>query len=122
MPNTAITIPQDANACLVLADGRLFFGQGIGAEDTSYGEMCFNTAMTGYQEILTDPSFAGQIITLTFPHIGNVGCNPEDNETTKPFASGLVIREAITKDSNFRSDTPFNTWLIQQGIMYDPSL
>ena len=116
MPHSAIAIPDDANACLILADGRLFFGQGIGAEGHGTGEICFNTAMTGYQEILTDPSFAGQIITFTFPHIGNVGCNAQDNETIKPVASGLVIREDITQASNFRSDTPFNTWLIQQGI------
>jgi len=80
------------------------------------GEICFNTAMTGYQETLTDPSFAGQIITFTFPHIGNVGCNDEDIETAKPVASGLVLREPITQDSNFRSQGTLNDWLVKHGI------
>ena len=116
MQENSILIPPAANACLMLADGSLFFGEGIGDESMSAGEICFNTAMTGYQEILTDPSFAGQIITFTFPHIGNVGCNEEDNETVKPVASGLVIRERITRDSNFRSDSTLNEWLIEHKI------
>ncbi len=111
MHENAPTIPTNANACLLLADGRLFFGEGIGAEGITTGEICFNTAMTGYQEILTDPSFAGQVITFTFPHIGNVGCNDEDAETIRPVAAGLIIRERITRDSNFRSDSTLNEWL-----------
>src|SRR5579863_1934290 len=88
--------PPDCNAALVLADGTVFWGQGIGASGQAVGEVCFNTAITGYQEILTDPSYAGQIITFTFPHIGNVGANPEDIETTTPAARGLVVRTAPT--------------------------
>ena len=84
--------PPDCNAALVLADGTVFWGRGIGAPGQAVGEVCFNTAITGYQEILTDPSYAGQIITFTFPHIGNVGANREDIETTTPAARGLVVR------------------------------
>ena len=76
-------------ACLALADGSLFYGQGFGATGHTTAELCFNTAMTGYQEIMTDPSYAGQIVTFTFPHIGNVGVNPEDDETAGPVADGL---------------------------------
>ena len=111
-----MNIPSGADACLLLADGRLFFGQGIGAVAAGFGEICFNTSMTGYQETLTDPSFAGQIITFTFPHIGNVGCNDEDIETLKPVASGLVLREAITAPSNFRSKSTLSDWLIKYNI------
>ena len=82
------------SAALVLADGTVIWGQGLGAEGTAVGEVCFNTSMTGYQEILTDPSYAGQIITFTFPHIGNVGANEEDIETVTPTARGLVLRDA----------------------------
>jgi carbamoylphosphate synthase small subunit len=84
--------PPDCNAALVLADATVFWGRGLGANGTAVGEVCFNTAITGYQEILTDPSYAGQIITFTFPHIGNVGANREDIETTTPAARGLVLR------------------------------
>ena len=82
--------PAGANAALVLADGTTFWGRGIGAAGQVVGEVCFNTSMTGYQEILTDPSYAGQIITFTFPHIGNVGTNPEDIETVTPAASSCA--------------------------------
>lgn len=109
-------IPPNATACLLLADGSIFFGEGIGSENSSIGEICFNTGMVGYQETLTDPSYAGQIITFTFPHIGNVGCNNNDIEATSVFASGLVLRENITKPSNFRSETSLNHWLITNGI------
>ena len=88
--------PPDCNAALVLADGTVFWGRGLGASGSAVGEVCFNTAITGYQEILTDPSYAGQIITFTFPHIGNVGANREDSETTTPGARGLVLRSSIT--------------------------
>src|SRR6185503_11663917 len=98
--------PPDCNAALVLADGTVFWGKGIGAPGTAAGEVCFNTSITGYQEILTDPSYAGQIITFTFPHIGNVGANLEDIETTTPAARGLVIREAITEPANYRATQP----------------
>ena len=82
--------PADCNAALVLGDGSVWWGRGIGARGTAIGEVCFNTSMTGYQEIMTDPSYAGQIISFTFPHIGNVGANPEDIETTTPAARPMV--------------------------------
>ncbi len=116
MTNLRPNPPAHANAAILLADGKVFYGQGIGAPGTGIGEICFNTAMTGYQETLTDLSFAGQIITFTFPHIGNVGTNIEDIEAVKPHVAGLVIREPITKASNFRSTGGFNDWLIQNKI------
>ena len=100
----------------MLADGTVFFGYGIGSEGITSGEICFNTAMTGYQEVMTDLSFAGQIITFTFPHIGNIGCNSQDNEAKKPAASGLVLRERPTLPSSFRSEGDFEAWLSQNGI------
>src|SRR5262249_7543043 len=96
--------PPDCNAALVLADGTVFWGRGLGATGQAVGEVCFNTSITGYQEILTDPSYAGQIITFTFPHIGNVGANHEDIETTTPAARGLVIRTPITAPSNYPAE------------------
>ncbi len=103
--------PKNASAVIVLADGSVFYGQGIGAETTKVGEICFNTSMTGYQEILTDPSYAGQIITFTFPHIGNVGTNDEDIETINPSARGCILREAITDESSWRATKHFDQWL-----------
>src|ERR1700760_1070230 len=97
-----IVMPQPAK--LALADGTVYTGIGFGASGEVFGEICFNTAMTGYQEILTDPSYNGQIITFTFPHIGNVGCNAQDVESGDKHhigASGLVVRENITTPSNF---------------------
>src|SRR6478672_11212166 len=94
---------QDA-ALLVLADGTVFRGRGIGADGTTVGEVVFNTAMTGYQEILTDPSYAGQIVTLTYPHIGNVGANAEDSESRDVFAAGLVIRDLPLLASSWRRE------------------
>src|ERR1700727_520438 len=118
-PNAAAPTPRppDCNAALVLADGTVFWGQGIGAPGQAVGEVCFNTAMTGYQEILTDPSYAGQIINFTFPHIGNVGTNPEDIETTTPAARGLVIREAITDPANYRAAQSLDGWLRSHAII-----
>jgi carbamoyl-phosphate synthase small subunit len=108
-------------AALVLADGTILRGQGLGATGESCGELCFNTAMTGYQEILTDPSYAGQIITFTFPHIGNVGANPEDIETSNLAASsgvqGAVIRLAVSDPSNYRALQHFDAWLRARGII-----
>ena len=98
-------------AVLVLADGTVFWGFGLGRAGSAVGEVCFNTAMTGYQEIMTDPSYAGQIVTFTFPHIGNVGANSDDIETTTPAARGLVIRQPITDPSNFRAERHLNDWL-----------
>ena len=103
--------PEGATAALVLADGTLLWGRGAGAAVTRVGEVCFNTAMTGYQEIMTDPSYAGQIITFTFPHIGNVGTNMEDIETMTPAACGAVMRADITEPSNFRAASNLDGWL-----------
>ena len=109
-------IPQHLNAVLAFPSGEVFFGRGIGHEGTTYGEVCFNTAITGYQEILTDPSYAGQIITFTFPHIGNVGTNNEDVESATPLAKGLIIKADITNPSNYRSAQHFNEWLKAKKI------
>ncbi|HWK43869.1 MAG TPA: glutamine-hydrolyzing carbamoyl-phosphate synthase small subunit [Stellaceae bacterium] len=116
-PKPASPKPEGATAALVLADGRVFWGYGIGATGVSVGEVCFNTSITGYQEILTDPSYAGQIITFTFPHIGNVGANPEDLEATAPAARGLVIREPITAPSNYRATQSLDSWLKSNGVV-----
>jgi carbamoyl-phosphate synthase small subunit len=98
---------QTATALLVLADGTVLEGFGLGAAGHAVGEVCFNTAMTGYEEILTDPSYAGQLITFTFPHIGNVGTNEEDIETVNmaatPGARGVILRTAITEPSSYRA-------------------
>ncbi len=109
--------PPDCNAALVLADGTVFWGRGIGAAGQAVGEVCFNTAITGYQEILTDPSYAGQIITFTFPHIGNVGANREDVETTTPAARGLIVRTAPTEPANYRAEQSLDSWLKSHGIV-----
>ena len=90
-------------ACIALADGQIFWGRGFGAAGVAVGELCFNTAMTGYQEIMTDPSYAGQIVTFTFPHIGNVGVNAEDDETQDPFAAGMVVKWDPTEPSSWRA-------------------
>src|SRR5215813_11726681 len=108
-------------ACLVLADGTVMEGLGFGATGHAVGEVCFNTAMTGYQEILTDPSYAGQIITFTFPHIGNVGANEEDIETVNlaatPGARGVILRTAITDPSSYRAKRHLDQWLKSRGII-----
>lgn len=102
-------------ACLVLADGTIFYGRGFGATGETVAELCFNTAMTGYQEIMTDPSYAGQVITFTFPHIGNVGVNPEDDETAEPVAAGMVVKWDPTTPSNWRAAEPLVDWLTRRG-------
>jgi carbamoyl-phosphate synthase small subunit len=118
VPKTPIAPrPPGATAALALADGRVFWGRGIGAAGIRVGEVCFNTSITGYQEIMTDPSYAGQIVTFTFPHIGNVGANLEDIETTTPAARGLVIRADITAPSNWRAIQPFDAWLKSHGLV-----
>jgi carbamoyl-phosphate synthase small subunit len=109
------TVPKGATGVLVLADGTVIFGRGFGASGEAVGELCFHTAMTGYQEIMTDPSFAGQIITFTFPHIGNVGTNLDDVEADKPWALGCVVREDVTAPSSFRNVEPFDQWLKEKG-------
>jgi carbamoyl-phosphate synthase small subunit len=108
--------PKNASAVIVLSDGSVFFGQGLGAAVSTVGEICFNTSMTGYQEIMTDPSYAGQIITFTFPHIGNVGTNGEDIESMTPAARGCILREPITDPENWRAATGFNDWLIAHNL------
>ncbi len=117
MPNSSTQIPQYATAVLLLADGSCFFGQGVGAKGTNFGEICFNTGLTGYQEVITDPSYAGQIITFTFPHIGNVGANIEDVEANITHARGIVIREPITEPSNYRSQYNLQNWLSKHKIV-----
>ncbi len=110
-----------ATALLVLADGTVIEGTGLGATGEAAGEVCFNTAMTGYQEILTDPSYAGQIVTFTFPHIGNVGANEEDLETVNAAAGsgvrGCVLRTDITDPANWRATRGFDQWLKARGIV-----
>ena len=111
------TVPAGATAALVLADGTVFWGEGFGAAGTSRpAEICFNTGMTGYQETLTDPSYAGQIITFTFPHIGNVGANREDIEATNIAARGLVVKEDPTAPANWRAETRLDDWLRTRGV------
>ncbi|AXI54061.1 Carbamoyl-phosphate synthase small chain (plasmid) [Pseudoseohaeicola sp. NH-UV-7] len=102
-------------ACLALADGTLFYGTGFGATGMTVAELCFNTAMTGYQEIMTDPSYAGQVVTFTFPHIGNVGVNPEDDETSDPVAAGMVVKWHPTTPSNWRAVQGLSDWLASRG-------
>ena len=121
MPDSQTTpnsIPPGATAALVLADGAVFWGRGFGAHTGTavpVGEVCFNTGMTGYQETLTDPSYAGQIITFTFPHIGNTGINDEDAEALAIAARGLVVKQDITEPSNWRSHQTLDAWLRGQG-------
>ena len=102
-------------ACLALADGTLFYGKGFGATGEVTAELCFNTAMTGYQEIMTDPSYAGQVVTFTFPHIGNTGVNPEDDETAEPVAEGMVVKWDPTEPSNWRATGDLAAWLARRG-------
>ncbi len=111
--------PPDCNAALVLADGTVFWGSGFGARGTAVGEVCFNTAMTGYQEILTDPSYAGQIITFTFPHIGNVGTNHRGYRDRDAGSARARVRSAITDPANWRATQPLDGWLEAHGLDRD---
>ncbi|MBL4619874.1 MAG: carbamoyl phosphate synthase small subunit, partial [Marinicaulis sp.] len=108
-------------AALVLADGTVVYGQGLGAVGEAVGEVCFNTAMSGYQEILTDPSYAGQIITFTFPHIGNVGANTDDIENASAMAAtaarGVIFRAMATSPSNYRAQLDLSAWLRRRGVI-----
>ncbi|WP_454797126.1 glutamine-hydrolyzing carbamoyl-phosphate synthase small subunit [Novosphingobium lindaniclasticum] len=118
MADAAYTLapkPEGATGVLVLSDGHVVWGRGFGAVGEAVGEVCFNTAMTGYQEVMTDPSYAGQIVTFTFPHIGNVGVNDEDLESKVDGAVGCVVREDVTPSSNFRSAGEFGDWLAAKG-------
>ncbi len=119
MPASNGDIPPGATAVLVLADGAVFWGRGFGAHTATpapVGEVCFNTSMTGYQETLTDPSYAGQIITFTFPHIGNAGTNAEDIEAVSVAARGLIVKQDVTEPANWRSTQHLDTWLRARGI------
>jgi carbamoyl-phosphate synthase small subunit len=107
--------PNDATGVLVLADGSVIWGKGFGAEGEAVGEICFNTAMTGYQEVMTDPSYASQIVNFTFPHIGNVGANYDDVEADNPWALGCVVRDEVTAPSNFRAVQGFDAWMKANG-------
>src|SRR2546427_3255874 len=104
------------NAILALEDGSLFHGQAFGARASACGEVCFNTSMTGYQEILTDPSYKGQIVTMTYPLIGNYGINPEDVESWRPHVAGFVIRELSAVVSNWRAQCSLAEYLLQNQI------
>ena len=108
-------MPAKPTACLALADGTVFHGYGFGAAGQREAELCFNTAMSGYQEIMTDPSYAGQIVTFTFPHIGNVGVTPEDDETADPVAEGMVVKWMPTPASNWRAQQELSDWLAARG-------
>ena len=111
-----ITWDESSNAALVFSDGDFFLGSGVGKKGEAVGEICFNTSMTGYQEILTDPSYADQIITFSFPHIGNVGTNSLDVESKRCYAKGLIIREPITSPDNFRNEKALPVWLEENGL------
>jgi carbamoyl-phosphate synthase small subunit len=108
--------PKHATGVIVLADKTVIWGRGFGAETAAAGEICFNTSLTGYQEVLTDPSYAGQMVTFTFPHIGNVGANEEDMECSTPFARGLIVRQDVTSPSNWRMAEHFDTWLKKNNL------
>jgi carbamoyl-phosphate synthase small subunit len=114
MPTRSQTSPKPT-ACLALADGTVFYGHGFGATGDTVAELVFNTAMTGYQEIMTDPSYAGQIVTFTFPHIGNVGTTAEDDETADPVAAGMVVKWDPTEPSNWRATSDLASWLAAKG-------
>src|SRR5947209_11742245 len=107
--------PSGATGVVVFADGRSIWGQGFGAEGEAVGELCFNTAMTGYQEVMTDPSYAKQVIAFTFPHIGNVGANDEDVEAADAHALGAIVREVATEPSSWRSSQSFGEWMAKWG-------
>ncbi|MEM7679404.1 MAG: glutamine-hydrolyzing carbamoyl-phosphate synthase small subunit [Pseudomonadota bacterium] len=108
--------PKNATAVILFADKTVLWGRGFGAETAAVGELCFNTSMSGYQEVLTDPSYAGQIINFTFPHIGNVGTNDEDMETQIPASKGCVVREDVTDPSNWRSTKHLDQWLKDHNL------
>jgi carbamoyl-phosphate synthase small subunit len=112
MPTSSAARP---TACLALSDGTLFYGKGFGATGETVAELVFNTAMTGYQEIMTDPSYAGQVVTFTFPHVGNVGVTHEDDETATPAAAGMVVKWDPTEPSNWRATGELTDWLLKIG-------
>lgn len=111
----ALKTHEKPTGCVVLADGTVFYGKGFGATGGAEAELCFNTAMTGYQEIMTDPSYAGQVITFTFPHIGNTGTTPEDDEAAAPFARGMIVKWDPTAPSNWRNTEDLGQWLLRHN-------
>ncbi|MES2844184.1 MAG: glutamine-hydrolyzing carbamoyl-phosphate synthase small subunit [Pseudomonadota bacterium] len=113
--STSIQTMPKPTACLALSDGTVFYGMGFGATGETVAELVFNTAMTGYQEIMTDPSYAGQVVTFTFPHVGNVGVTPEDDETADPVAAGMVVKWDPTEPSNWRARGELTDWLLAKG-------
>ncbi len=115
MPHRSVPGQPRPTACLVLADGTVFYGMGFGAVGETVAELVFNTAMTGYQEIMTDPSYAGQIVTFTFPHVGNVGVTAEDDETADPVAAGMIVKWDPTEPSSWRSQGRLTDWLLAKG-------
>jgi len=112
-----VSHPARPKARLILEDGTVCHGRSFGAEGQATGELVFNTALSGYQEILTDPSYRGQVVLFTYPHIGNYGISPEDDESSHPWLSGIVVREASSIASNFRSGTPLPAYLVEQGVV-----
>ena len=114
-PRTPAPQPKGATGVVVFADGRIAWGQGFGAEGEAVGELCFNTAMTGYQEVMTDPSYAKQVVAFTFPHIGNVGANDEDIEAAEAHALGCLVREPVTGPSSYRATQDFSGWMRKWG-------
>jgi carbamoyl-phosphate synthase small subunit len=110
-------MPVTQPAILALEDGTLFEGVSVGAPGLAVGEVVFNTAMTGYQEIVTDPSYARQIVTLTYPHIGNTGCNAADDESTRAWAAGLIVRDVPRRPSSWRNEVALPQWLAQRGVV-----
>ncbi|PHP28754.1 glutamine-hydrolyzing carbamoyl-phosphate synthase small subunit [Limimaricola cinnabarinus] len=112
MPHSDLGKP---TACLALADGTVFYGQGFGAPGRTVAELCFNTAMTGYQEIMTDPSYAGQAVTFTFPHVGNTGTTEEDDEAADPVAAAMIVKWSPTEPSNWRATATLSDWLARRG-------
>ena len=115
-PITKASFESKPTAVLVLDNGTVFEGKGFGAETVNVGEVCFNTSMTGYQEIMTDPSYAGQLITFTFPHIGNIGTNPVDIETDVPACLGMIVRNELTSPSNWRDNQDLSSWLAHHNL------
>jgi carbamoyl-phosphate synthase small subunit len=114
---TAKATPVTQPAILALEDGTVFEGDSVGAPGLAVGEVVFNTAMTGYQEILTDPSYARQLVTLTYPHIGNTGCNAADDESTRAWAAGLIVRDVPRRPSSWRSEVALPQWLRERGVV-----
>lgn len=114
-PVSPVKSGEKPTACIVLADGTTFYGRGFGATGMIQAELCFNTAMTGYQEIMTDPSYAGQAVTFTFPHIGNTGVNEEDDEQANPVARAMVVKWDPTEPSNWRAQSNLSDWLLKRG-------